>query len=312
MKYLGCCAFAVAFVLSAASAQAQATRTWVSGVGDDVNPCSRTAPCKTFAGAISKTFVNGEINCIDPGGFGPVTITKSITIDCEHVKGSILASCTAGIIVNINPSANDPFRSVRIRGLSINGAGASGSVGTRTGIDGIRVLQASSVFVDDTVISEFSQEGIEVAVSGAPINVVLDGVEIQDCGGVGVRLSMTGLAAALVATLNGVRVYGCGVGLESVGTTRILVKDSIFAFGNTGVQTIGSVGHIVGDDISIMRNAVGVAASPASSIWLSDSNIINHTTSAISPGGGSIISLQGNAVTLNNGTETFPSTIAKK
>ena len=70
--------------------EAQATRTWVSGVGDDVNPCSRTAPCKTFAGAISKTATNGEINCLDPGGFGAVTITKSITIDCEDTQGSIL------------------------------------------------------------------------------------------------------------------------------------------------------------------------------------------------------------------------------
>ena len=138
--------------LQAAPAYAQATRTWVSGVGDDANPCSRTAPCKTFAGAISKTFINGEINCIDPGGFGALTITKSITIDCLHVGGSILASFTTGIIVNIAPNANDPFRSVRIRGLSINGTGASGAVGTRAGVDGIRILAAGSVFVEKTVI----------------------------------------------------------------------------------------------------------------------------------------------------------------
>src|SRR3569833_3224253 len=66
----------------AGPAYAQATRTWVSGTGDDANPCSRTAPCKTFAGAISKTAAGGEINCIDTGGYGAVTITKSITIDC--------------------------------------------------------------------------------------------------------------------------------------------------------------------------------------------------------------------------------------
>ena len=81
-------------------AQAQASRTWVSGVGDDVNPCSRTAPCKTFAGAISKTAANGEINCLDPGGYGTVTITKSMTIDCEDTQGSILASLVNGVIVN--------------------------------------------------------------------------------------------------------------------------------------------------------------------------------------------------------------------
>src|ERR1044071_1683124 len=73
------------FAVNTSPAQAQATRTWVSGVGDDVNPCSRTAPCKTFAGAISKTAAGGEINCIDPGGYGTVTITKSITLDCQEI-----------------------------------------------------------------------------------------------------------------------------------------------------------------------------------------------------------------------------------
>src|SRR6187397_1833955 len=102
------------FALGQTSAQAQATRTWVSGVGKDANPCSRTAPCKTFAGAISKTFINGERNCLDPGGFGAVTITKSITIDCTGTLGGILASSTTGILVNA-AGVN-----VVLRGLSIN------------------------------------------------------------------------------------------------------------------------------------------------------------------------------------------------
>src|SRR5258706_10509147 len=93
--------------LFSALAEAQATRTWVSGVGDDVNPCSRTAPCKTFAGAISKTFINGEIDCLDPGGFGTVTITKSMTIDGTTGAGfgSILASGSPAA-VNINLTSN--------------------------------------------------------------------------------------------------------------------------------------------------------------------------------------------------------------
>src|SRR5256714_2917857 len=98
------------FLLAFASiAQAQATRTWVSGVGDDVNPCSRTAPCKTFAGAISKTFINGEIDCLDPGGFGTVTITKSMTIDGGTGSGwaSILASGVTGVNINLTSNTTD-------------------------------------------------------------------------------------------------------------------------------------------------------------------------------------------------------------
>src|SRR5580692_7615954 len=102
MKTFWCKALAIAglAILSATPAQAQATRTWVSGVGDDANPCSRTAPCKTFAGAIAVTAVGGEINVLDPGGFGAVTITKSIQIRSESVEAGVLVSGTNGIVVS--------------------------------------------------------------------------------------------------------------------------------------------------------------------------------------------------------------------
>jgi hypothetical protein len=142
-------AFAAMFVLHASPAAAQATRTWVSGVGDDVNPCSRTAPCKTFAGAISKTAAGGEISVLDPGGFGAVTITKSITIKADGDLGSIIASGTNGII--INAGANDR---VVIDGLEIDGTG--------TGINGINILSAREVVVRNTVIRNFTTSGITV------------------------------------------------------------------------------------------------------------------------------------------------------
>src|SRR4051812_22620659 len=121
-----------------------ATRTWVSGVGDDVNPCSRTAPCKTFAGAISKTAAGGEIDALDPGGFGAVTITKGMTLDGGQGSGfaSILAAGTSGII--INAGASDV---ITLRNLSLNGAG--------TGICGVRILAARAVFIENCEIFGF-------------------------------------------------------------------------------------------------------------------------------------------------------------
>src|SRR3954464_15007136 len=116
----------------------QATRTWVSGVGDDANPCSRTAPCKTFAGAISKTANGGEINCIDPGGFGGVTITKSLTIKCQYTEGGVLVAGTNAIVVNA--AATDK---VTLRVLDINGTG----VGAQVSLAGVKVLGAKSVHV---------------------------------------------------------------------------------------------------------------------------------------------------------------------
>src|SRR5215471_15621037 len=92
---------AVIVAMTAPAAYAQANRTWVSGVGDDVNPCSRTAPCKTFAGAISKTAAGGFINVLDPGGFGAVTITKSLTIDGSggSLAGMLTASDITGLVI---------------------------------------------------------------------------------------------------------------------------------------------------------------------------------------------------------------------
>src|ERR671916_628572 len=114
-------------LLVSSAAQAQATRTWVSGVGDDVNPCSRTAPCKTYAGAISKTAVHGEISTLDPGGFGTVTITKSITIEGTQGQGygSILHSATTGVSIPFDnfTAVGETQKTVRLRNLSINGSG---------------------------------------------------------------------------------------------------------------------------------------------------------------------------------------------
>src|SRR5437588_2830690 len=152
MKILGM--FAVATLMLSSLASGQATRTWVSGVGNDANPCSRTAPCKTFAGAISKTAASGEINCLDPGGFGAVTITKAITIACEGVTAGVVVPGTNGIIVNAGVNDN-----VTLRGIDINGAG--------TGLNGIRFLAGKALIVDNCQIYGFTTRGIDVALSAA-------------------------------------------------------------------------------------------------------------------------------------------------
>src|SRR5919107_3217952 len=117
-RFFALCVAAFAALGFSAPASAQATRTWVSGVGDDVNPCSRTAPCKTFQGAISKTAIGGEINCLDPGGYGAVTITKSMTISCPYTEGGALAGGN-GITINDALTATPNTAVVYLRGLDI-------------------------------------------------------------------------------------------------------------------------------------------------------------------------------------------------
>src|ERR1044072_7765322 len=158
-------AIAIFMFASVSIAQAQATRTWVSGVGDDVNPCSRTAPCKTFAGAISKTAKDGEISVLDPGGYGAVTITKSIYINGTHGAGygSIINSLVNGVIINIT-DVNDVRKAVRLRGLDINGSS--------TGINGVSILAANNVYVEDCVIDGNTGDGTN---SGMGIRVATAG-----------------------------------------------------------------------------------------------------------------------------------------
>src|SRR5687768_9127087 len=143
----------------AAPASAQATRTWVSGVGDDANPCSRTAPCKTFAGAISKTATAGEINCLDPGGFGGLTIIKSISIVCDYTEGGVLS---AGAGVN-GFVINAPLTSVVfLSGIDFNGAGNAQN--------GVRIIAGGTVHIQNSIIRNYQASnglGVSFQPSGA-------------------------------------------------------------------------------------------------------------------------------------------------
>ncbi len=305
-------ALAVFTVALTAPAQAQATRTFISGVGNDADPCSRTAPCRTWAGALIKTAINGEINALDPGGFGTLNITKSITIDGGNIgQASTLASGTTGMIINIAPgNVNDPHRTVRLRNLSINGTGPSGAVGTRTGIDGVRILQATSVFMDNVVIQDFSQEGVEVA-ADAEVVLTMDNVQIRNCNGTGIKLNSTAGAAFIFASLNNVRVQGCNVGLDGQTRTRPTIRDSVFTRNTTGVKTTGSTSIInIENSLLSFAQTVALQASTGSTIRVSSSTIMQNVT-GLNANGGQIVSLEDNNL-FGNGTDgTFTASQSK-
>ena len=184
--------FALVFLTGASSASAQAPRTWLSGEGDDANPCSRTAPCKTWTGAISKTMVGGEVDALDPGAYGPVEITKSITLDGGGQHASILTSTgVTGVAVNIPAgNANDPNRRVVLRNIGINGAGLNGTVATSTGVNGVRIDSARAVHVENVRIANFVQNGIDFTpVATNDTSLVLDGVTIAETDGNGLTVA---------------------------------------------------------------------------------------------------------------------------
>src|SRR3954447_8619608 len=165
-------ALSLVICLYAVPAQAQATRTWVSGVGDDANPCSRTAPCKTFAGAISKTAAGGEINVLDPGGFGAVTITKSISIISTFEAG-VLVSGTNGIVVNVGWGD-----SVVLEGLDIEGLG--------TGLNGVQIIGQGRTMIRRCSIKNFEQSAVNLIGTNARVFVV-DSLLLKNGVGVNVQ-----------------------------------------------------------------------------------------------------------------------------
>jgi hypothetical protein len=256
---------------------AQATRTWVSGVGDDANPCSRTAPCKTFAGAISKTAAGGEINVLDPGGFGAVTITKSISIISDGAIAGVLAAGSNGIIVNAG--AVDV---VVLRGLDIEGLGS----GTSLGLNGIRFIAGGQLHVENCTINNFGQKGIlfepnSVAqlfvkdstirnndhatngggihlkpVVGGTVNAVIDNVRLEH--------NLFGLRAETRATAtinNSVAAGNVAAGFSTLTTATAAVinlSDSVSTFNSAGVTANGANALIRLTDTVLTQNAVGI------------------------------------------------------
>lgn len=274
------------FTLMVASmAQAQATRTWVSGVGDDVNPCSRTAPCKTFAGAISKTAAGGEIDALDPGGFGAVTATKSITIDGTKGAGfgSILASGTNGVNVNDSATATPNTIVVTLRNLSINGAG------TTLGVHGVNMTSGKTLNVEDCQIQNFSQNGINVNMTvGLATDVHVRNTTFFNVGQ-GVRLSSTAGGSFVSATLDNISIKkttatgNTGVRLDANAIAE--VKDSTISFAGTGIGMAGSGARANIINSTIVHCTTGISAAAGTTGRLAHSSIIDNVTGISFTGG---------------------------
>ena len=272
------------FLTLSAGAQAQATRTWVSGVGDDANPCSRTAPCKTFAGAISKTAAGGEINVLDPGGFGGVTITKSITIAAEGVEAGVLVSGTNAIVINAANTDN-----IVLRGLDIEGLG--------TGLAGIKVLAAGSVHVENCTINRFTQVGIDFVPTSAVAhtaqlhvsNTIVRNSLGASSGAIRIK---PGANVSAVGMIENTQLRNSNFGLRVEDNSRVMVKNSTAA-GNVGSGFI-AVSVALGvtlnlDTCNAIGNSFGIKAdNPNATVRVSNCMVAGNATGLGTSGGGHI------------------------
>lgn len=279
-------------------AAAQATRTWVSGVGDDANPCSRTAPCKTFAGAISKTAAGGEINVLDPGGFGAVTITKSISITSEGFEAGVLVSGTNGIIINAASTDN-----IVLRGLDIEGIG--------TGLNGIQFLAGGMLTVEKCTINGFTQKAINfVPSTRARLNVI--DTEIRNNnnsltgGGIFVQ---PGAGVFAIVAIDNVRFLRNNFGVRVEEDTRAVVRNSLvnastshafLALGNSVAPNLSVI-----DSVASNNGGAGLRSEGIATARVGGSTFVGNVIGLQPVGSGVLISF-GTNENSGNGTEGSP------
>jgi hypothetical protein len=282
IKVLAIAIFTFAF---ASMAQAQATRTWVSGVGDDANPCSRTAPCKTFAGAISKTAVGGEIDALDPGGYGAVTITKSITIDA-CCMASILATGTNA--VNVNGAG----AIVNLRNLSL-----------QQGLIGVNFIQGVEVTLENVVINGFTTAGVSVPSSTQSNILNMRNTIIRNCG-IGVNIANTGANTTAIEfdNINIGRSATNGISAGS-GTAGSITRSFIGTNGAAGIAATAGNDDFAVTDTTIANNATGISTGASAHVKIARC-LITGNTNAFSLGGA--IDTGGNNTIMGNGTDQNP------
>jgi hypothetical protein len=282
----------IAFTFACAAAvQAQATRTWVSGVGDDANPCSRTAPCKTLPGAISRTAAGGEIDALDPGGFGTLTITKAITIDGGGGQiASVLASGVPGI--NVSAGASDV---VIIRNLRINGIlGGPNAAGT----NGINFNSGRMLSVENCWIFDFGGTGINVATAtDAILNVTNTNITNMTTG-----IGFAPSANTVISEVDHTTIQKLtGNGITATGSAIVTVTNSnVLNAAGTGVNSGGGGAVLNVDSSSVSSNNIAFATSGG--LIRISRNVIYDNNANYSITGGTIATSGDNIVAINGGT----------
>jgi hypothetical protein len=280
-------------------------RTWVSAtLGSDSNPCTRAAPCLTFAGAVAQTAAGGVISCLDPGNFGAATITKALTINCEETLGSGLVSGTDGIVVQAG--AGDV---VTLKGLEFEGV--------NSGLNAVRFLSGKELHMHKFQIRNFTNSGIDIEPSNSTRVFLADGY-ISDCG-----VGGSGFAAILIKAnsgantsvsinhvemennLNGVFADGSG----GAGIAHVQVRDSVISASSNNGISISSAGpsataDVVNNIIRYNSNIGAVVTGAAATLKLGGNTITDNTT-GVASSGGTLQSFKNNQIA-DNGADGTP------
>ena len=302
-------ALAMCFCAMSSQAQAQATRTWVSGVGDDVNPCSRTAPCKTFAGAVSKTADCGEIDALDPAGYGAVTLTKGIKLDGGGGEAGQVASILVGsgqnaIVIN-NSSVACNFNVIRNLDLQ----------GVKIGNNGINVVSGGRLSLENVDIENFANLCIDFEPVSTPMSLVIYNTNMEQCANGGIK---AGGAAGVRVNIEKSTISkmgfagngpGIGTGIESVPTSFVNAHNSMIANNlGGGAEATGSGAKLSLDLTTISNNqGFGVHSGNMALVLMSNDSVFwNNGTGILADGSAQLLTGNNNSLGGNttDGTRT--------
>lgn len=251
-------------LLQAGFAHGQSTRTWVSAVGDDAFPCSRTAPCQTFAAALANTAAGGEISVLDPGDFGPLTITQALTISGDGTLAGITVT-TGNNGINVQAGATDV---VVLRNISLANDG---------GTHGIRFVSGRQLIIDRCAIVGMGQSGVEVDLTA---DALLTVTNTSITGGVnGIRINSTG---RLDAQINDVDIRRSGNGIN-VQSGLVSIRNSLIVH-NTNVGVLTQAGKVAIENTKINGNDVAVQVLGGFA-RLSNSSFYNNQNGLVCTGG---------------------------
>jgi hypothetical protein len=307
--------FVAAAAGHAVPASAQATRTWVSGVGDDTNTCSRTAPCKTFAGTIAKTTPGGEINCLDPAGYGSVTITVAISIICPYTEGGVLTS-GGFTAITVSAGASD---AVYLSGLDLSGAG--------TGLIGVNFITGGSLTIENSIIRGFGATngtGVLFQPSGTS-RLNISNTTISNNGsagtGGGITIQPTGASGGARFQINNVRLQGNANNGFRIDTTsnpsavgvKGTIENSQISQSDTGMTLVtpagGADARLAANNVTVSDNTTGLLVNGNfAKMLVSNSAIVINGIGVSALAGGSIYTLGNNRLQENttNGAFTVP------
>jgi subtilase family serine protease len=289
----------VTAMFSSPGGSSPVSQTWVSAsLGNDANPCTFEAPCRNFAAALALTQPGGEIDVLDPGGYGPLTITQSVSIQGDQVG----PSGTSSIVVSAG--ASDV---VSLRGLTFSGAGTSG-------VSGIQFNSGAHLIVEDCALQGFGVAGIlfspgsgsaataEMDVRNTTIANNTSGVLVKPTGGVAARVTLKG--ASIVNNIGG--------GLKADGTGGSGAIDVTIANGNVsfnggnGINAVSGQGSVAVKVVRITITSNGVAGVQSNqsnggmaSVTVGNSTIASNALGLSAVAGGSLLSNGTNDVTGN-------------